>query len=78
MVEGLPNILSSGAPVPHQSKSFLTEMFEAKNVPVMTNTFLAGINDEGVVIRPGDSEEISTITAFRACFYLVQNRRFTT
>ena len=28
IIEGLPAILSSGAPVPHQNKTFLMEMFE--------------------------------------------------
>ena len=63
VVEGLPEILSSGAPVPHQSKSFLKEMFEAKAVPVMTGTFLAGINDDGVVVKPAGSDHEQTIAA---------------
>jgi len=63
VVEGLPEILSSGAPVPHQSKSFLKEMFEAKEVPVLTNTFLAGISDEGAIVKKAGSDETYTIPA---------------
>ena len=62
-MEGLPEILSSGAPVPHQSKSFLKEMFAAKSVPVYTNTFLAGINDDGVIVKPSNSEEERVLEA---------------
>ena len=63
IVEGLPEILSSGAPVPHQSKSFLKEMMEAKQVPVMTNTFLAGIDDHGVLVKPAGGGEEQSIEA---------------
>lgn len=63
VVEGLPEILASGAPVPHQSKSFLKEMLEAKKVPVLVNTFLAGINDDGVIVKKAGSEETEVIPA---------------
>ena len=63
VVEGLPEILSSGAPVPHQSKSFLKEMFAAKEVPVLTSTFLAGITEKGACVRPAAGGEVTELEA---------------
>ncbi|MCD8249598.1 MAG: FAD-dependent oxidoreductase [Lachnospiraceae bacterium] len=63
IVEGLPEILSSGAPVPHQNKSFLKETFASRNIPILTNTFLAGIDENGALIKAKDSDEVRAIPA---------------
>ena len=63
IVEGLPEILSSGAPVPHQNKAFLKDLFEAKKTPIITNTFLVGIDEKGVVVKSRDSDKTRNISA---------------
>lgn len=50
IVEALPDILSSGKPIPHMNRIMLIDLLKFHKVEVITNTSLLEVTDDGVVL----------------------------
>lgn len=57
IVEALPNILASGAPVPLPNQDYLRDSLSAENAKIMTSTKLVAINDQGALIEKSDGSQ---------------------
>lgn len=57
VVEALPDILSSGAPVPLPNEDYLRDSLAAEKVNLMTKTKLVSINDQGAVVEKADGKQ---------------------
>ena len=61
LVEALNDIMQGGTPAPRANYEYMRDTFEAENVPVMLNTKLIEINNQGAIVLKSDgtSETIS-------------------
>lgn len=57
IVEALPNILASGAPVPLPNQYYLRDSLAAENAKIMTSTKLASITDQGALVTKEDGSQ---------------------
>ncbi|MCG0275851.1 MAG: FAD-dependent oxidoreductase [Thermosediminibacteraceae bacterium] len=58
IVEVLKKILSAGMPVPHMNSAMLIDLLKFYNVEIKTNTHVAAIKDEGIVIKTETGEKV--------------------
>lgn len=57
LVEALPDLLSSGIPVPEMNSSMLRDLLDEAGVTVKTDRRLARITTDGAVVQGADGEE---------------------
>lgn len=62
IVEALPDILSSGAPVPLPNEDYLRDALKAEKAQLMTSTKLVAINNQGAVVEDADGHQ-TTVAA---------------
>ena len=68
IVEGLPDILSAGAPVQKSVNMMLRDLLKYHNVKLVTNTFISAVTDEGAVVLDRASNTKYTIEADNVIF----------
>lgn len=58
IVEALPAILSSGPQVPLPNTMYLHDAFAYHKTPILTNTRISAVTDEGAVVEGPDGEKV--------------------
>ena len=68
VVEGLPDILSAGAPVQKSVNMMLRDLLDYNHVKLVTNTFISEVSDEGAVVLDRATNTKYTIPADNVVF----------
>lgn len=68
VVEGLPDILSAGAPVQKSVNMMLRDLLAHHKVKLVTNTFISAVSDEGAVVLDRATDKKYTIEADTVIF----------